>query len=190
LEGGLFLDGAVRHGHTFMAGEIGHTTVQILLDYVVRYQERRGSGLSAETLDRSLSGAYPLFRYLFPSSGVCHTAIEELTRAGWLRDSVPASAPNWKVRLRRTVLECVKFQALEIVDRIPLRHIGEIAESAVDDENVEPLNERLKFLGHTALTAAAPLAKQYAKALIEINSDTEKLALCDLITRLAGNETD
>jgi predicted NBD/HSP70 family sugar kinase len=28
LGGSLFLDGALRHGHTFMAGEIGHTTVQ------------------------------------------------------------------------------------------------------------------------------------------------------------------
>jgi predicted NBD/HSP70 family sugar kinase len=28
LGGGLFLDGALRHGHTFMAGEIGHSSVQ------------------------------------------------------------------------------------------------------------------------------------------------------------------
>lgn len=159
---------------------------QLLLDYVVRYRERKGIRLSAKNLDRSLSGAYPLFRYLFPSSGVCSAAIEELDRAGWLGETFPNSGPNWKAHLRRSVFDCIRFQALEIVDRIPFRDIGEIAESAADDENVHPLNDCLNFLGRTDLRTAAPLAKQYSKALLEIGSNREKQRLVELVAQLAG----
>jgi hypothetical protein len=159
---------------------------QLLLDYVVRYEVRKGIRLSVKNLDRSLSGAYPLFRYLFPSRGVRSAAIEELERAGWLREKFPNSGPDWRARLRRSVFEFIKFEALEIVDRIPLLDIGEIAESAADDENVQPLNDCLNFLGRTDLRAAAPLAKQYSKALLEIGGDREKHRLVELVAHSAG----
>jgi hypothetical protein len=160
---------------------------QLLLDYLVRYQRRIGVRLPKVSLERSLSGAYPLFRYLFPSSGVLGAAIEELERAGFLEAELAVSDAKSKERLHRSVLEWIKLYSSEIVERIPFRHIGEIADSGAEDDNVELLNERLKFLGHTDLSAAAGLSKQYSKALLEIGKgDVEKRRLIAAVADLAG----
>ena len=76
---------------------------QLILDYIVRYGRNKGNRVSEATLDRSLSGQYPLFRYLFPSREVRSIAIEELRRAGWLDGVIHGSGANWKERLRRSV---------------------------------------------------------------------------------------
>src|SRR5579862_6788743 len=158
---------------------------QLALDYIVRHQASKGDSLCVQDLARSLRGAYPLFRYLFPDVAVCESAIEELRRASWLQGSLPVGK-KWKARLRRIVVECIRFKAREILDRMPLRDISEVAESAVIDHNVASLNEDLKFLNCSPLNVAAPLSKQYSKALLEVGSDEEKRELLKQVASMAG----
>jgi hypothetical protein len=160
---------------------------QLVLDYIVRHRKQGGGAPCLEDLARSLRGRYPLFRYLFPNLNVCDGAIAELHSDGWLDGTMPEDE-KWNRRLRRIVVECIRFKANEIIDRIPLRDIAEVAESAAHDDNVEPLDEDLKFLNSTPLDFAAPLSRQYSRALLELGSNIEKQKLLRLVTEKAGME--
>jgi predicted AAA+ superfamily ATPase len=162
-------------------------TAQVLLDYLLRYERQKGVRLPAQALERNLSGAYPLFRYLFPDGRVLQAAMEELDRTGCLQVSQSLSNVKLMERLMRSVLDHIRLQCPEIVERIPLRHIGDVVASAPDDPNVALLNERLQFLDQSGFYAAAPLATQYQRALLEIGrSDREKRALIERIAELVA----
>lgn len=157
----------------------------LALDYVVRHQAGRVDSGPVMDVARTLRGAYPLVRYLFESAADCEAAIEELQREGWLTRALRADE-KWRQRLRRNVVECIRFKAIEIVKRMHLRDIGQVAESAGEDDNVEKLNEDLRFLNHTPLSVAAQLSNQYSKALLEMNSDVERHKLVRLVAEKAG----
>jgi hypothetical protein len=153
-------------------------SAQLVLDYVVRYQTHRGNILPVDDLVRSLRGAYPLFRYLLSGPDACDTAVEELRSSGWFVQPLPSSA-HWRERLRRNAVECIKFSALEIVARIPLRDLGQVVDSMSDDDNVASLNEDLRFVRATLLDVAASISKQFSKALLEVNGEKEKHKLIE-----------
>jgi hypothetical protein len=159
---------------------------QVLLDYLIRHSRLKGVSLPKKALERSLSGAYPLFRYLFPDKSVFLAAIEELEWSGYLEAPLPTFDAKGTQRLQRSVLDHIRLHCSEIVDAIPLPHIGDVVASAPDDPNVGLLNERLQFLHQADLRSAAPLATPYQRALLEIgHTDCEKHRLIDCIANLA-----
>ena len=116
-----------------------------VLDYLSRYRAQRGANLPKEFLVRTLNGAYPLFRYLFPSSRFIDALIEEVERAGGFEGVCPRETKG-RERVHQAARDYIRLQCAEILGRIPLSNVCEVVESASADENVERLIERLKFL--------------------------------------------
>jgi Cdc6-like AAA superfamily ATPase len=158
-----------------------------VLDYLIRYRAQRGVALPKEFLGRTMNGAYPLFRYLFPSNRFLGTLVEEVERAGGFEGDPPPETKE-RERVRQAARDYIRLQCADIFGRIPLSNVCEIVESAPKDENVERLIDRLRFLGLCDLRAGVHLSKQYTKALLEVGagSGIEKQNLIDSFAGLIG----
>lgn len=145
----------------------------LVLDYLLRYREQKRAKLPQGYLGRSLSGTYPLFRYLFTTARFLDAPIAELERAG-VFDGQLVLDPKQSERVRQSAKEYIRVQDAEILSRIPFSKIWEVVGSSGDDDNVDWLIERLKFRDLCDLRPAVSLSKQHADALLEIGAGQAK----------------